>query len=220
MQIDGDFYGGLYGGPRGIWRFSTTDPNFGIFYTEASPDKISFSPNGGGVSTPAMVIHGNNVGIGVSVPTYALDVVGNVRATGTTTAWSDLRTKKNIEVIPESLNKILQLRGVTFNWRNDEFPDKKFKSTRDMGVIAQEVEKVFPEIVQTAPDSYKSVGYSQLVAPLIEAVKELYYKWTQDSEVLHQKVQVLEQENKALKDYLCVKDPSAPFCQRAPANSK
>lgn len=45
-QLDGDLYGGLYGGTRGIWRFSSADPNFGIFYTEASPDYISFSPNG------------------------------------------------------------------------------------------------------------------------------------------------------------------------------
>ncbi|AZZ36060.1 hypothetical protein CIK05_04395 [Bdellovibrio sp. qaytius] len=118
------------------------------------------------------------VGIGTQSPAAALDVVGDIRGTGTVATWSDQRAKKNIEVIPESLNKILKLRGVNFDWRTEEFPDKKFKTTRDMGVIAQEVEKVFPEAVKTSPDSYKSVAYSLLVAPLIEAVKELYYKIT------------------------------------------
>lgn len=152
------------------------------------------------------------VGIGAA-PTagFMLDVNGNVRATGTTTSWSDVRTKKNIEVIPDSLNKILQIRGVTFDWRTDKFPEKKFKDTRDMGVIAQEVEKVFPEVVTTAQDSYKSVGYSQLVAPLIEAVKELYYKITgvertvasiQESKADRTEVETLKAENAELKSRL------------------
>ncbi len=118
------------------------------------------------------------VGIGNPSPAVALDVTGDIRGTGTVATWSDLRTKKNIKVIPDSLNKILHLRGVGFDWRTDEFPDKKFKTTPDIGVIAQEVEKVFPEVVKTSSDGYKSVGYAQLVAPLIEAVKELYYKIT------------------------------------------
>ena len=82
IQVDGDTYGGKYGGTRGIWRFSTTDPNFGIFYTEASPDYISFSPQGGGSTTPTMAVVGTNVGIGTSAPTEKLEVVGNAVVSG------------------------------------------------------------------------------------------------------------------------------------------
>lgn len=114
-----------------------------------------------------------NVGIGTTDPQYTLDVNGSARATGSVTAWSDIRAKKNIEPIENSLDKISKLNGVTFDWRTDEFPDKKFKTTRDMGVIAQEVETVFPEVVATAPDGYKSVAYPSLIAPVIEAIKEL-----------------------------------------------
>jgi len=138
-----------------------------------------FMGDQGGVTVSAsnvMTIMGGSVGIGIAMPLYTLDVNGNVRATGDVSSWSDIRAKKNIVQIPDALQKITQLRGVTFDWRQDEFPDKKFKLGRDMGVIAQEVEKVFPEAVQTAPDSFKSVAYPKLVAPLIEAVKELYTK--------------------------------------------
>lgn len=82
VQIDGDIYGGKYGGTRSIWRFSTTDPNYGIFYTEASPDIISFSPQGGGSATPAMAIVGSSVGIGTTNPGALLDVAGNIRMSG------------------------------------------------------------------------------------------------------------------------------------------
>jgi Chaperone of endosialidase len=67
--------------------------------------------------------------------------------------------------------KIKQLRGVTWEWR-EEAPQEA-KEQPGLGVIAQEVEKVFPELVETTPEGYKRVEYSGLIAPLIEAVKEL-----------------------------------------------
>lgn len=78
-QLDGDLYGGLYGGTRGIWRFSSADPNFGIFYTEASPDVISFSPNGGGTGSSVMAVTGYGVGIGTSAPSEKLEINGNIK---------------------------------------------------------------------------------------------------------------------------------------------
>ena len=75
-----------------------------------------------------------------------------------------------------ALEKITSLNGVSFDWRTDEFPSKNFKKTKDIGVIAQNVEKAFPELVTTGDDGYKSVAYTSLVAPLIEAVKELSHK--------------------------------------------
>jgi endosialidase-like protein len=67
--------------------------------------------------------------------------------------------------------KIAKLRGVTWEWREDALADAKEQP--GMGVIAQEVEKVFPELVTTDDQGRKKVEYEGLIAPLIEAVKEL-----------------------------------------------
>ena len=93
---------------------------------------------------------------------------GNMQIAGQMTAGgfvynSDVKLKKNINTIDNSLAKILQLRGVSFNWKKDNTPS--------VGLIAQEVEKVFPELV-SEQNGIKSVQYGNLVAPLIEAVKE------------------------------------------------
>ena len=68
-------------------------------------------------------------------------------------------------------DKIARLRGVTWEWRDDAPDDAKQQP--GMGVIAQEVEKVFPELVTTDDQGRKKVEYEGLIAPLIEAVKEL-----------------------------------------------
>ena len=75
------------------------------------------------------------------------------------------------EVGRKATAKIQQLRGVTWKWRDDAPPDAHEQP--GMGVIAQEVEKVFPELVETDADGLKRVAYHGLIAPLIEAVKEL-----------------------------------------------
>jgi hypothetical protein len=113
-----------------------------------------------------------NVGIGM-VPggAYKLEVNGLLKTSGITEV-SDIRWKKNINTIDHALTKVMQLRGVTYNWRANEFKDKNFESTTQIGLIAQEVEKVFPELVKTDVNGYKSVEYSKVVAILIQAVKE------------------------------------------------
>jgi hypothetical protein len=99
-----------------------------------------------------------------------LDNTGNLTATGTITANSDIKLKENIEVINNAIEKVNQIRGVTFT-RNDQ--DDKEK--RHAGVIAQEIEKVLPEVVIES-DGIKSVAYGNLVGLLIEAIKELNAK--------------------------------------------
>lgn len=111
---------------------------------------------------------GGLVGIGTADPSQALDVVGNINASGTITAQSDKRVKINIQTIENALSKVLQLRGVEYN--------KIDNNEKQIGVIAQEVEKIIPEVVypkQPAPDyETKSVAYANLVGLLIEAIKE------------------------------------------------
>lgn len=65
---------------------------------------------------------------------------------------------------------VRRLRGVSFEWRENAVSGH---AGADLGVIAQEVEEVFPELVRTSPDGYKTVNYLGLIAPLIEALKEL-----------------------------------------------
>ena len=68
------------------------------------------------------------------------------------------------------MSLVRRLRGVSFEW--DENAPQGLRG-RDLGVIAQEVEEVFPELVRTDADGFKTVNYHGLVAPLIEAIKEL-----------------------------------------------
>ena len=89
---------------------------------------------------------------------------GNATFSGTVTANSDERLKENVVGITNALDKVLDLRGVFFNRIGD--PE------RQIGVIAQEVEKVIPELVLEAGDGVKSVAYQNMVAVLIEAIKE------------------------------------------------
>ena len=84
---------------------------------------------------------------------------------------SDARLKDNIIKIESPLEKISKLRGIEFNWNDNQdiYPVGK----RDLGVVAQEVEEVLPEIVETRTSGYKAVKYEKLTPLLIEAVKEL-----------------------------------------------
>jgi hypothetical protein len=89
-------------------------------------------------------------------------------ATGEITAFSDARVKTNIELIPNALEKVEAIRGVTYTRT-----DAPHEGVRQAGVIAQEVELVLPEVVKTNEEGMKSVAYGNLTALLIEAVKEL-----------------------------------------------
>jgi len=125
----------------------------------------------------------HRLGISNNAPTQSLDVNGNARfrvvgsgaynadlnimADGTlTTATSDRRLKKNIETIENPLKKVLALRGVTFNWKDEN-------NTRNMtGMIAQEVKEVMPELVYQNPaDGYYGINYGETVGLLVEAIK-------------------------------------------------
>tara|TARA_B100000927_G_C16471670_1_gene471826 strand:- start:79 stop:1332 length:1254 start_codon:yes stop_codon:yes gene_type:complete len=108
---------------------------------------------------------GNDGGSIITALTLDMSAAGAATFNDNVTAYSDERLKDNIETIENGLDKVRQLRGVTYTRDEKE----------NIGVIAQEVEKILPEIVLTADDEMgtKSVDYSRLTAVLIEAVKEL-----------------------------------------------
>ena len=99
-------------------------------------------------------------------------VNGSGTYSGTWTLSSDVRFKKNIQHLENTIDKIEQLNGVSYELRREEFSKKNFSDGRQIGLIAQDVEKVYPELVVTDNEGYKSVAYQNIVAVLIEAVKE------------------------------------------------
>lgn len=99
----------------------------------------------------------------------ALSVIGGIDATGDITAFktSDERLKTNIKPIENALDIIQQIDGVEFDWNCDH------KFGPDVGVLAQQIEKVFPRVVTERADGYKAVSYEKLIALLIQGIKEL-----------------------------------------------
>jgi hypothetical protein len=125
----------------------------------------------------------------LGVGTSASGTTGEIRATNNITAfYSDERLKENIKTIPSALSKLLSLRGVTYNSNKLAEQYGYFDKKEQVGVIAQEVEKVLPQIVVPAPfdieqdedgneysksgENYKTVQYDKLIPLLIEAIKE------------------------------------------------
>ena len=99
----------------------------------------------------------------------SINIDGSITATGDITAYysSDERLKDNVTVIGSAIDKINQIGGYEFDWNNSSE-----HSGHDVGVIAQEIEKVLPEVVATRNNGYKAVRYEKIVALLIQAVKE------------------------------------------------
>jgi hypothetical protein len=113
-----------------------------------------------------MTLSNTNVGIGITTPTSKLHVSGDIALTGNVIQTSDARLKQNLQPIVNALDKIDTLQGYTFTM-NDS-------SSRMVGLIAQDVQQVLPEAVSTDPiTGYMGVTYGNMVALLVEAIKEL-----------------------------------------------
>jgi hypothetical protein len=158
-----------------------------------------------------------SVGIGVTSPAYKLDVNGSLNlSTGNAlringvsictsagcTSSSDRRLKENILPLKDSLEKILQLEGVQYDWKDKQ----RFSDKHQIGLIAQDVEKVYPEVVVTDSKSgLKAIAYDHLIAPVIEAIKTLHSKINQlfeASENRNKEIEALKAENARLKTRL------------------
>jgi len=154
-----------------------------------------------GSNGPVLYGSGSRLGLGTTAPLYALDInantltgarvysgslaVGNITPSTTVGridvsndvvafSTSDIRLKTNILPITNPLEKITQIGGYTFDWNSDpELTKLHGFEGHDVGVIAQEIEKVLPEVVTTRDNGYKAVKYEKLVALLIESNKEL-----------------------------------------------
>lgn len=124
---------------------------------------IIFNPAG---ADQGRITSGGNWLLGTSTNNgERLYVSGNIRATGTITANSDITLKKNLAKIENALEKVEQINGYTYEFKADD-------SKRHAGVIAQEIEGVLPEIVNKGADGILGVEYGNISALLIEAIKE------------------------------------------------
>lgn len=117
---------------------------------------------------------------------FTIDGTGNVYAAGTINGSSDARLKTNVNTLTGSLDNVLKLRGVTFNWKKSASNDRL-----QYGFIAQEVEKIFPDLVGTDSNGFKTINYSGVIPVLTEAIK------TQQEEI-----EELKSENQQLKSTL------------------
>ncbi|RYZ92246.1 MAG: tail fiber domain-containing protein [Proteobacteria bacterium] len=171
-----------------------------------------------GQSNPGMKLDVNgNVVVGNAYKFY----VGAVAVCDNTgcSSPSDRRYKENITPLASSLEKLLKLQGVGYDW----IDKSAFNSQHQIGFIAQDVEKIFPEVVKTdGKTGFKTVVYDHLTAPIVEALRTLKADLTQKSDRaefaaaiadLKLENERLKAENSRVKNYLCEKDPTSRLCE-------
>jgi len=119
------------------------------------------------------IMSGGHVGVnfGGYSSTYALRINGDAYCTG---SWlgSDMKLKKNIAVINNPMSSLMQLRGVSYNWNSEAYPGREFAAGIHYGLIAQEVEQVFPDMVSTDENGEKAIAYAEMIPLLLEAIKK------------------------------------------------
>jgi hypothetical protein len=175
--------GGLPSAPgaAGVWGASTSAGGVGVIGSSSNTSGVNFGVVGSAGTfavepgTSAGVVATSNGGFGLWAYSQADDAIycdGSGEYTGSWSKASDVRFKKNVAPLENALARTLRLRGVSFDWRRDEFPDRNFPDSRSIGFIAQEVEAVYPQLVSIDRDGYESVDYAGLTPILVEAIKE------------------------------------------------
>jgi len=131
----------------------------------------------------------DRVGIATTTPGFTLDVAGPVGATSFVNT-SDERLKKNVTQLSNVLEKLERIRGVSFEWNEVYESLGRSSGRKEIGVIAQEVEAQFPELVTVwGEENYRAVDYGKLTGVLIEAIKEL----RAENKALKKRMEALEE---------------------------
>ena len=140
------------------------------------------------------------VGIATTTPGYTLEINGALYASGDITALSDRRYKTNISPIIGGLDKVLALTGYTYNRKHVCVKDQEDPNKAHIGLIAQEVECILPEVVtyDRVNDKY-GVNYGSMVAVLVEAIKDMRHEYTCKIDALEFRIKELEEVVEALK---------------------
>ena len=115
-----------------------------------------------------------HIGAGTDPSSVQFLVTGQIASTDNITAYysSDISLKDNIRPIENALFKVNQIRGVEFDW-NEKSHEIQQQKGHDVGLIAQEVEKILPEVIQIREDGIKAIAYEKVVPLLVQSIKEL-----------------------------------------------
>jgi hypothetical protein len=176
------------GGTLRYWHVAYVNNNTVSTYGTDAGFPYRVAPNG--IVTLTVTTSGSQI-TSLGVGTAPSGITGEIRATNEITAYysSDIRLKENIRLIADPITIVNQIRGVYYDWTDEHIKarggeDGYFVRKHDIGVIAQEVEAVLPEIVAERDDGTKVVKYEKLVALLIEAVKDQQRQINQISQAL------------------------------------
>ena len=161
LDVEGDI---ILDSNDGVILFNDNGTTIATFQNSSNSLQIQSNVSDGDIK-----FRGNDGGTGIDALVLDMSAAGAATFNNNVTAFSDERLKSDIKTLKSSLEKVLQMRGVSYT-RNDNV-----EGGEQIGVIAQEVEQLYPQVVLTADDEQgtKSVDYGRLTAVLIEAVKEL-----------------------------------------------
>ncbi len=180
--------------------------NFKIFYNETS-NAFSLEGNTGNAlfHKSVTISEGLRVsGTGIDISAGGLDVNGNSVFTNDLTVNgnfynpSDKRLKRDVETLSGVMDRINQIRGVHFEFINQE----KYATGQQIGVIAQELQQVYPELVATGDDGFLKVNYTQLTAVLLQGMKEQQQQINELKERVNQQEQRLDAQQKQIDEIL------------------
>ena len=186
---------------NGKFGVGTQSPDAKVTIVAASTGEVALRVKLGG-GTKFKVESNGGAAIGAnysSTPANGLYVHGDLEYNAALTSVSDKRFKTNIKPIENAVERIKNINGVYYDWNREKFPERDFTDKHQIGVLAQEIEKEFPELVRTGKDGYKSVDYTKLAPILIEAVKELNSEFIYQNSELKNRIKTLEEENEKIR---------------------
>jgi hypothetical protein len=168
-----------------VLLFDVNGDRFSFVVHTYGPDYMTIRTKAENPNTDIISFLGSGyVGIGTAAPSYKLDVEGDIQCT-TLYQTSDDHLKTNVSQLCNALNNITKVHGVSFEWNQEAESVGASAGDKQIGVLASEVEAVYPELVSTSGNGYKSVDYTKLTAVLIEAVKEL----KNENEILKEEIE-------------------------------
>ncbi len=201
------------------WEISADESEF-MVRDQSAGETVPFRIAHKASSNSLVIDSAGNIGIGTIEPGFRLQVAGDADFTGELTAASDRRLKRNIHSLDAALTQLRELNPVSYQFRDEEFPEMNLSSRDQMGLIAQEVEKVLPDLVverTVARDSdgvehhLKSVNYIQLIPLLIRGLQEqqntIEMQAAQIQEILNDRNELKAMMNE-IRTYLVEKDPT------------
>ncbi len=189
----------------GYLGVGTTDPKAPLHIVDFSNDVAMILSNDVEIGIPDgedfEIAHVNSDGDYTS-KRFTVQSDGDIKVGSSIVHTSDQRFKTDVLPIEGALEKVLELRGVYYYWDTVNFSNKGFSKKRSIGVIAQEVQKAFPELVKTDQEGFLAVDYSKFSAVLLQAIKEqqlLIDQQNQNNDKQQYQIEQLMEEIKLLK---------------------